>query len=38
MQPEQIADVVRFLFSGEASAINGQTVPVDDGFLIFKRS
>ncbi|WP_411832179.1 hypothetical protein [Paenibacillus dokdonensis] len=27
-----------FLFSPEASAINGQTVPVDDGFLIFKRS
>ncbi|GIP27014.1 sorbitol-6-phosphate 2-dehydrogenase [Paenibacillus sp. J23TS9] len=38
IQPEQIADVVSFLFSPEASAINGQTVPVDDGFLIFKRS
>ncbi|MWV43152.1 SDR family oxidoreductase [Paenibacillus sp. HJL G12] len=38
IQPEQIADVVTFLFSAEASAVNGQTVPVDDGFLIFKRS
>ncbi|WP_028552792.1 SDR family NAD(P)-dependent oxidoreductase [Paenibacillus sp. UNC451MF] len=38
IQPEQIADVVSFLFTGEASAINGQTIPVDDGFLIFKRS
>lgn len=38
ISPEQIADVVAFLFSKEASAINGQTVPVDDGFLIFKRS
>lgn len=38
IQPEQIADVVTFLFSSEASAINGQTVPVDDGFLIFKRA
>ncbi len=38
IQPEQIADVVTFLFSEEASAINGQTLPVDDGFLIFKRS
>ncbi|MEI7024121.1 SDR family oxidoreductase [Paenibacillus sp. y28] len=38
IQPEQIADVVAFLFSGEASAINGQTLPVDDGYLIFKRA
>ncbi|SFF00069.1 NAD(P)-dependent dehydrogenase, short-chain alcohol dehydrogenase family [Paenibacillus algorifonticola] len=38
IQPEQIADVVAFLFSEEASAINGQTIPVEDGFLIFKRS
>lgn len=38
IQPEQIGDVVSFLFSEGASAINGQTIPVDDGFLIFKRS
>lgn len=38
IQPEQVADVVAFLFSEEASAINGQTVPVDDGFLVFKRA
>ena len=33
---EKIATVVRFLFSEESDAINGVTVPVDDGFLSFK--
>ncbi|MEI4769071.1 SDR family NAD(P)-dependent oxidoreductase [Psychrobacillus sp. FJAT-51614] len=36
IQPQQVAEVVAFLFSDAASAINGQTVPVDDGFLSFK--
>ncbi|WP_117168589.1 SDR family NAD(P)-dependent oxidoreductase [Paraliobacillus sediminis] len=36
IQPEKIASVVSFLFSEDASAINGQTLPVDDGFLSFK--
>lgn len=36
IQPEKIADVVTFLFTEEAGAVNGQTLPVDDGFLIFK--
>ncbi|WKA58066.1 SDR family NAD(P)-dependent oxidoreductase [Planococcus shenhongbingii] len=36
IQPEKVANVVKFLFSEEASAINGSTVAVDDGFLSFK--
>ena len=36
IQPEKVASVVTFLFSEAASAINGQTIPVDDGYLSFK--
>ncbi|MDQ0207595.1 SDR family NAD(P)-dependent oxidoreductase [Alkalicoccobacillus murimartini] len=36
IKPEKVASVVTFLFSDEASAVNGQTIPVDDGFLSFK--
>jgi NAD(P)-dependent dehydrogenase (short-subunit alcohol dehydrogenase family) len=36
--PEQVASVVAFLFTDGASAINGSTIPVDDGFQIFKNS
>lgn len=36
IQPKAVASVVRFLFSKEADAINGSTIPVDDGFLGFK--
>ncbi len=36
ISPEQVADVVAFLFTDAASAINGNTVPVDDGYLVFK--
>lgn len=36
IQPQAVAEVVRFLFSPAADAINGSTVPVDDGFLGFK--
>ena len=36
IQPEKVASVVAFLFSDAASAINGSTVAVDDGFLSFK--
>ena len=36
IQPEKVASVVAFLFTDAASAINGATVPVDDGFLSFK--
>ncbi|MFZ2490707.1 MAG: SDR family NAD(P)-dependent oxidoreductase [Thermoanaerobaculia bacterium] len=36
--PEKVASVVTFLFTDAASAINGSTIPVDDGFLIFKNS
>lgn len=36
IDPEKIASVVAFLFSEGASAINGQTIPIDDGFLSFK--
>jgi len=31
-----VADVVAFLFTDAASAINGNTVPVDDGYVVFK--
>ncbi|MFD1040113.1 SDR family NAD(P)-dependent oxidoreductase [Virgibacillus byunsanensis] len=37
IQPEKVANVVSFLFTSKASAINGQTIPVDDGFLSFKQ-
>ncbi|MNP51819.1 2,5-dichloro-2,5-cyclohexadiene-1,4-diol dehydrogenase [compost metagenome] len=36
IQPEKVASVVTFLFSDAASAVNGTTVAVDDGFLSFK--
>jgi NAD(P)-dependent dehydrogenase (short-subunit alcohol dehydrogenase family) len=36
IQPQAVAKVVRFLFSDDAEAINGSTIPVDDGFLCFK--
>jgi NAD(P)-dependent dehydrogenase (short-subunit alcohol dehydrogenase family) len=36
--PEKVASVVAFLFTDGASAINGSTIPVDDGFSIFKNS
>lgn len=38
LEPEQIASVVTFLFTEGASAINGSTIPVEDGFQIFKNS
>ncbi len=34
--PAAVANVVAFLFTEAASAINGATVPVDDGFLAYK--
>ena len=34
--PEKVADVVLFLASEEADAINGTTVLVDDGYVSFK--
>jgi NAD(P)-dependent dehydrogenase (short-subunit alcohol dehydrogenase family) len=36
--PAKVASVVAFLFSDAASAINGSTIPVEDGFQIFKNS
>ena len=36
IEPEKVASVVAFLFTEAAQAINGATVPVDDGFLQFK--
>lgn len=36
IDPEKVASVVAFLFTDAASAINGTTVAVDDGFLVFK--
>ncbi|MET0288977.1 MAG: SDR family NAD(P)-dependent oxidoreductase [Pseudoxanthomonas sp.] len=36
IQPGQVASVVAFLFTEAARAVNGATVPVDDGFLAFK--
>jgi NAD(P)-dependent dehydrogenase (short-subunit alcohol dehydrogenase family) len=38
IEPEQVASVVAFLFTEEASAINGSTIPVEDGFQVFKNS
>ncbi|MCM3128595.1 MULTISPECIES: SDR family NAD(P)-dependent oxidoreductase [unclassified Paenibacillus] len=36
IEPAKVASVVTFLFTDAASAINGTTLPVDDGFLSFK--
>jgi NAD(P)-dependent dehydrogenase (short-subunit alcohol dehydrogenase family)/NAD(P)H-dependent FMN reductase len=36
IEPEAVASVVAFLFTNAARAINGTTIPVDDGFLQFK--
>jgi NAD(P)-dependent dehydrogenase (short-subunit alcohol dehydrogenase family) len=36
-RPEEIADVVAFLVSDEANAINGTVVHVDDGYSVFKQ-
>ncbi|WP_442545617.1 SDR family NAD(P)-dependent oxidoreductase [Arthrobacter sp. KN11-1C] len=36
-EPEEIADVVAFLASNEANAINGTVVHVDDGYSSFKQ-
>jgi NAD(P)-dependent dehydrogenase (short-subunit alcohol dehydrogenase family) len=38
ISPEKVASVVAFLFTGAAWAINGSTIPVEDGFQIFKNS
>ena len=38
IEPEQVASVVAFLFTEAASAINGSTIPVEDGFQVFKNS
>ena len=38
IEPVKVASVVAFLFTEAASAVNGSTIPVDDGFLIFKNS
>lgn len=38
IEPEQVASVVAFLFTAGASAMNGSTIPVEDGFQIFKNS
>jgi len=35
--PEKVASVVAFLFTDDASAINGSTIPIEDGFQIFKN-
>ncbi|MEV1129249.1 SDR family NAD(P)-dependent oxidoreductase [Agromyces sp. NPDC049794] len=35
--PSEIADVVAFLASDEANAINGTVVHVDDGYSVFKQ-
>ncbi|MQA32518.1 SDR family NAD(P)-dependent oxidoreductase [Modestobacter roseus] len=36
-EPSEIADVVAFLASDEANAINGTVVHVDDGYSVFKQ-
>jgi NAD(P)-dependent dehydrogenase (short-subunit alcohol dehydrogenase family) len=38
IEPAKVASVVAFLFTDAASAINGSTIPVEDGFQIFKNS
>lgn len=38
IEPEEVASVVAFLFTDGASAITGSTIPVEDGFQIFKNS
>lgn len=38
IEPEQVASVVAFLFTDAASAVNGSTIPVEDGFQVFKNS
>ena len=38
IEAEQVASVVTFLFTDGASAINGSTIPVEDGFQVFKNS
>lgn len=38
IEPEKVASVVAFLFTDAASAINGSTIPVEDGFQVFKNS
>lgn len=38
IKAEQVASVVAFLFTDAASAINGSTIPVEDGFQVFKNS
>ena len=37
IEPAKVASVVAFLFTDAASAINGSTVPVDDGYLIHRN-
>ena len=34
IEPEQVASVVAFLFTDGASAINGSTIPVEDGQML----
>lgn len=36
-EPEEIANVVAFLFSDESNAMNGTVVNVDDGYSVFKH-
>jgi NAD(P)-dependent dehydrogenase (short-subunit alcohol dehydrogenase family) len=36
IEPEKVAEVVAFLATDAADAINGTTLPVDDGLLSFK--
>ena len=36
-EPEEIANVVAFLFSEESNAMNGTVVHVDDGYSVFKH-
>lgn len=38
IEPEKVASVVAFLFTDGASAVNGSTIPVEDGFQVFKNS
>ena len=38
IEPEKVGSVVAFLFTDAASAINGSTIPVEDGFQVFKNS